>query len=29
MTEHVADRFAAGWSSRDPERFATLFTELR
>ncbi len=27
MTEHIADRFAAGWSSRDPERFAALVTE--
>ncbi len=24
MTEHIADRFAAGWSSRDPERFAGI-----
>ncbi|MCW2953008.1 MAG: hypothetical protein JWQ48_2178 [Conexibacter sp.] len=27
MSLHISERFAAGWSSRDPERFATLFTD--
>jgi steroid delta-isomerase-like uncharacterized protein len=26
MSSHIAERFAAGWSGQDPERFATLFT---
>jgi steroid delta-isomerase-like uncharacterized protein len=26
MSTHIAERFAAGWSSHDPEAFATLFT---
>ncbi|MEA2179903.1 MAG: hypothetical protein QOG77_3200 [Solirubrobacteraceae bacterium] len=26
MSTHIAERFAAGWSSQDPAAFATLFT---
>jgi steroid delta-isomerase-like uncharacterized protein len=27
MTAHIAERFAAGWSSQDPEAFAQLYTD--